>query len=1301
MKNSERHSGRAFQNLLESTRYTGAASHGDFAKQALALLNSIESGDDMEALESVTQLCFDLSVAPEEAYRSFPVESALQVLVQALTRPFPEISNYSVIAINHILDCVPNSGLVFAGVGGVNRICEKLLNFEYIDTAEHIVKTLDHLAKDQAILILREGAFTTIVNMIDFFEYSLQKKILATATNLVKHVYREDLVVEYVFPVIPTIANHLAYKGEELLELSELSLEFFLALAENLNRLMITQNELFCANQLLQSAFELLPYHSAGIRVVCFAKNLCLMSPQSVFCFLQVGGLAVLKKTLEAQDEHSQNEALQILDIILPNKQMNDKHDQVKLSNLKHNPEFLVQIGDMFFKRVFKFYEKNMSKKIRILSLRVLEKLMTHLQDECLVRHTTVSVFANFLSEVLSCSDLEVVKLGLSMVNLLYTRIPFETSDNLIREGVTAKLHYLSSLENAKELVLPKFLKQQLHETSNTSEIQRILQHSGISQNSRYFFQVFQLAMQRNSETTLSKETQIEDILGLIAQDVLVLVNQVLLKEKEYSQPSAYKVLSELKELAKNLRNNDFNMEKFFEILQQGTTPFELLNSGFLSQLWNFLVNSFQNDQRVYEFVNKLSDHTQEGSTYFECFEALLLKTIRYTQQFQVYISDVPINSIAYARTLSSRLRVKFEYNPHPFKSHYKFEKDPFLRSKHKFFKAHSNFELSLEEFQTLDVLVDALLRIQSKGELSSFVGTFERTKSDYQSIQHGELNLTKQQTKLLNLLTNSLEELGVRNQTGHLDSLEEEKHEDSTKTKSPKLKVVLKVKGHTLPHYISVFEAINTYAAVGESLCVSFYFKPLNQCSEKSSLVSKHSQIEKVLLDQASDNLPLKFLEFLHLFSMPSQVSHKLTALLKKQIDDLSSVLGGMVPDWLKRLPKSVPFLFSFEERLRLFRVLGFTGSRRVYFNSNKGKRYKVRLLKQKALVPRSDLLRTGFKILKNSALLKYGVLEFDFENEEGTGLGPTLEFYSLISKEIRKLSIWRDNGQVGLFPAPLQSSEDLKYFGLIGRLVAKTLYDEKLVDLPLSPVFWKLVLKKDLTINDLVSVDPDLGKHILELSHLVEKKDSQATFKGASVESLELYFELPGYEIELKPFGKQTKLTIHNLQEYIQLVTEFTLMQRSQAEAFRKGFEKIIPAWTLEVFEEEELEHLICGYNDESWDLWTLRHTVHSAHGYTKNSTTVQNLLKFMSDLQKEERRSFLEFVTGCPRLPLGGFKGLHPPLTVVKKTMPGNQDEYLPSVMTCQNYLKLPDYSSYEVLARQLLYAMKEGSKAFHLS
>ncbi len=95
--------------------------------------------------------------------------------------------------------------------------------------------------------------------------------------------------------------------------------------------------------------------------------------------------------------------------------------------------------------------------------------------------------------------------------------------------------------------------------------------------------------------------------------------------------------------------------------------------------------------------------------------------------------------------------------------------------------------------------------------------------------------------------------------------------------------------------------------------------------------------------------------------------------------------------------------------------------------------------------------------------------------------------------------------------------------------------------------------------------------------------------------------------------------------------------------------------------------------------------------------------NFLKMMKELEQDERRLFLRFVTGCPRLPLGGFGGLDPKLTVVLKKANNGQkvDDILPSVMTCQNYVKLPNYSSYEIMKKQFEKAYREGQNSFTLS
>jgi E3 ubiquitin-protein ligase TRIP12 len=74
-------------------------------------------------------------------------------------------------------------------------------------------------------------------------------------------------------------------------------------------------------------------------------------------------------------------------------------------------------------------------------------------------------------------------------------------------------------------------------------------------------------------------------------------------------------------------------------------------------------------------------------------------------------------------------------------------------------------------------------------------------------------------------------------------------------------------------------------------------------------------------------------------------------------------------------------------------------------------------------------------------------------------------------------------------------------------------------------------------------------------------------------------------------------------------------------------------------------------------------------------------------------QDRRNFLQFCTGSPRLPVGGFRSLNPPLTVVRKTVAyGNVEGELPSAMTCYNFLKIPPYASYETFIERFRLALQ---------
>ncbi|XP_053565808.1 E3 ubiquitin-protein ligase TRIP12 isoform X6 [Bombina bombina] len=489
--------------------------------------------------------------------------------------------------------------------------------------------------------------------------------------------------------------------------------------------------------------------------------------------------------------------------------------------------------------------------------------------------------------------------------------------------------------------------------------------------------------------------------------------------------------------------------------------------------------------------------------------------------------------------------------------------------------------------------------------------------------------------------------------------------------------------------------------------------------------------------------------------------INSKLTAKANRQLQDPLVIMTGNIPTWLTELGKSCPFFFPFDTRQMLFYVTAFDRDRamqrlldtnpEINQSDSQDSRVAPRLDRKKRTVNRDELLKQAESVMQDLGSSR-AMLEIQYENEVGTGLGPTLEFYALVSQELQRadLGLWR--GEEITLANPKGNQEGTKYihslqglfalpfgrtskpahiakvkmkFRFLGKLMAKAIMDFRLVDIPLGLPFYKWMLRQETSLasHDLGSIDPVVAKSVQHLEDIVRQKKrleqdkgqtkeslqfalESLNMNGCSVEDLGLDFTLPGFpNIELKKGGKDVPVTIHNLEEYVRLVIYWALNEgvSRQFDSFRDGFESVFPLTHLQYFYPEELDQLLCGSKADPWDVKTLMECCRPDHGYTHDSRAVKFLFEILSSFDSEQQRLFLQFVTGSPRLPVGGFRSLNPPLTIVRKTFESteNPDDFLPSVMTCVNYLKLPDYSSIEIMREKLLIAAREGQQSFHLS
>jgi E3 ubiquitin-protein ligase TRIP12 len=467
--------------------------------------------------------------------------------------------------------------------------------------------------------------------------------------------------------------------------------------------------------------------------------------------------------------------------------------------------------------------------------------------------------------------------------------------------------------------------------------------------------------------------------------------------------------------------------------------------------------------------------------------------------------------------------------------------------------------------------------------------------------------------------------------------------------------------------------------------------------------------------------------------------INHYLASKVARQLQDGLTIVSGHFSWWLTNLPRLCPFLFPFDLRLKLFYTTSFGRERAIIrmqetqadANDVEGHdKVTPQLEKCKHRIQRQNILLQTESILKDLSSRK--MLEIEYDNEVGTGSGPTMEFYTLVSRELQRtdLHLWRGDTyeaydssaethrqyympKNGLFPAPLSataSTEEEKqrchYFHLIGKFLARTLLDSRLIDMHLSHSFykWMLEMQDSFTLSDLQDVDPIFASSYTYLQELVSSEESDQV--QANVESLGLNFTLPGYpDIELKPGGRKMSVTYKNLPEYLELVFDWTMSKgvERQFTALKNGFNTVFPLHYLSIFHPEEISGLLCGSQLQMWNIRELQEHVKLDHGYTYDSKVVHCFFQILTNFNRDEQEKFLQFVTGSPRLPIGGFSSLNPPLTVVRKSVEQgtNPDTLLPSVMTCVNYLKLPPYNSMEVMKERILTALNQGLMSFHLS
>ncbi|KAI1116301.1 HECT-domain-containing protein [Nemania sp. NC0429] len=345
---------------------------------------------------------------------------------------------------------------------------------------------------------------------------------------------------------------------------------------------------------------------------------------------------------------------------------------------------------------------------------------------------------------------------------------------------------------------------------------------------------------------------------------------------------------------------------------------------------------------------------------------------------------------------------------------------------------------------------------------------------------------------------------------------------------------------------------------------------------------------------------------------------------------------------------------------------------------------------------VRRAHIFEDSFaEISRQSATDLKKRLMIKFDGEDGLDYGGlSREFFFLLSHEMFNPFYClfeysaHDNYTLQINPHSGINPEHLNYFKFIGRVVGLAIFHRRFLDAFFIGALYKMVLGKAVQLADMEGVDADFHR---SLQWMLDN-DISGGILEQTFSTEDERFGVMTVE-DLIPNGRNIDVTNDNKKEYVDLMVKWRIEKRiaEQFQAFKDGFQELIPHDLINVFDERELELLIGGIAEIDVDDWK-KHTDY--RGYTENDEVIQFFWQTIRSWDGEQKSRLLQFATGTSRIPVNGFKDLQGSdgprrFTIEKAGDMGN----LPKAHTCFNRLDLPPYKSLEQLQQKMTIAVEE--------
>ena len=447
-------------------------------------LEKLKTGDDMDIMSELINLCEKLSLSDGSIGSNPNLAKLLEEICKNLDKTYlPEILIYSLQCLNYILDINPR----LANNLRKNNIIIKLINIintiEDITCLDSIVTVFEKISLNNAILLLENNVFFTLLNIIDFLGKSQRESVIKCCLNISYNVLNYKEYDVYIKPASNILCNLLQYReGITDTKILEKIIDIYYNIVNNLQANI--KNEGNISNELetelikynyFENFYDILTrYFIEGDKklnpelikkVLINIKLVCALSPLAVNKYLSINLLNILVEIINyefsSQGNHDNSidntnstfltELFSVLiSLFPPFEEESALNKDIKILS-KQNKEYYKYFCKEILKPLINFIMSksacgNLDNLIQLILV-----FIKNTDKENIIAHIDPKPMSQIISKLLDTKYYLYLNDLSTLIDILMTKTSNYYMNNFIREGIIENLkNYISEANPEK-----------------------------------------------------------------------------------------------------------------------------------------------------------------------------------------------------------------------------------------------------------------------------------------------------------------------------------------------------------------------------------------------------------------------------------------------------------------------------------------------------------------------------------------------------------------------------------------------------------------------------------------------------------------------------------------------------------------------------------------------------------------------------------------------------------------------------------------------------------------------------------